>query len=172
MATELLRIGQIKDRSSVSIKTIRYYESLGLIQSAQRTEGGFRLFEATTVQRLAFIKRSQTLGLSLTEIGEILQIHDQGEIPCASVTQKLEQKLQEIDQQIEQLRLLRSQLTSLLSHPPSPNRDVICPIIEQQERAILAAFVGERADHRADHRALSRNASASSRCRSDRMSSE
>ena len=131
-----LRIGQLKERSGVPIKTIRYYEELGLIQAAARTEGGFRLFGEEAVQRLAFIKRSQTLGLSLAEIGEILQIHDRGEAPCANVTRTLEHKVQAIDEQIEQLRVLRSQLTALLTAAPSTlaassqaGEDVICPII-------------------------------------------
>ncbi len=125
-----LRIGQLKDRSGVPVKTIRYYEELDLIHAVARTEGGFRLFDDDAIHRLAFIKRSQTLGLSLAEIGDILQIHDRGEHPCQTVTHTLNQKIQAIDQQIQELTLLRKQLRSLLQSDHPAHADSICPIIE------------------------------------------
>ena len=132
---ELLKIGELKTRSGISVKTIRYYEQLGLIQSAARTEGGFRLFTLEAIARLAFIKRSQSLGLSLQEIGAILQIHDQGKLPCKEVKQKLHAKILEIEQQIAELQILKTQLISLIDTPPSLSKnqtnDVICPIIQQ-----------------------------------------
>ena len=56
----MLKIGQLSLESGVSIKTIRYYEELGLIQSPERTEGKFRLFTPDTVHRLLFVKRLST----------------------------------------------------------------------------------------------------------------
>ncbi|MGK7937204.1 MAG: heavy metal-responsive transcriptional regulator [Xenococcaceae cyanobacterium] len=132
---ELLKIGELKARSGISVKTIRYYEELGLIEAAARTEGGFRLFSPEAIARLAFIKRAQNLGLSLQEIGAILQIHDQGKLPCKEVKQKLHAKILEIEQQIAQLQILKTQLISLIDTPPSLSKnqtnDVICPIIQQ-----------------------------------------
>jgi len=52
---------------------------------------------------LAFIKRTQSLGLSLQEIGEILQVYDHGELPCGELKKRLEHKLEEIDYRIKQL---------------------------------------------------------------------
>lgn len=130
----LLRIGQLHQQSGVPIKTIRYYEELGLLQTVARSEGGFRLFEPVMVQRLGFIKRSQTLGLSLAEIGEILQIYDRGEQPCANVKAKLNQKVKAIDEQIHHLSILRTQLKALLQHEPGPVGDLICPIIQGKRK--------------------------------------
>lgn len=136
LATEpkLLLIGQVEAKSRVPIKTIRYYEQLGLIQASRRTEGGFRLFSQDVLHRLSFIKRSQNLGFSLQEIGQILQIHDQGELPCGTVKQKIQSKVQEIDGKIEQLQLLKTELLSLVSESlplPTDQEDIICPIIEK-----------------------------------------
>lgn len=125
----LLQIGEVKAQSGVPVKTIRYYEALGLIQSEKRTSGGFRLFAPDTLIRLAFIKRSQTLGLSLQEISDILAIHDQGELPCPEVRQTFQTKIAQIDHQIEQLTALKNQLQSLITAEPSANAP-ICPIIE------------------------------------------
>jgi DNA-binding transcriptional MerR regulator len=130
----MLLIGQVTALSGVPIKTIRYYESLGLLKSSGRTEGGFRQFSLDVLKRLSFIKRAQSLGLSLQEISEILQIYDRGKPACDQIQQKLQDKISEIDYQIEQLLTLRGELQGLLSqwHSVSTRpEDRICPIIQQ-----------------------------------------
>lgn len=130
---KLLLIGQVTALSGVPIRTIRYYEALGLLKSSGRTEGGFRQFSPDVITRLAFIKRAQNLGLSLEEIGEILKVYDQGNLPCGEIKHKLEDKLLEIDRQIEQLLTLRSELKGLLSgwkSFPALQPGTICPIIQ------------------------------------------
>ncbi|MFE4106498.1 heavy metal-responsive transcriptional regulator [Almyronema epifaneia] len=130
--SQFLKIGEVHQQSQVPIKTIRYYEELGLIQSARRTRGGFRLFWPEVLTRLAFIKQAQSLGLSLQEIGEILALHDQGQIPCQTVRQKFQQKIVAINDRIEQLTQLKNQLTHLLDQatPTTLTDEQICPIIE------------------------------------------
>ena len=130
---KLLLIGQVTAFSGVPIRTIRYYESLGLIQSLGRTEGGFRQFSADVLSRLSFIKRAQSLGLSLQEIGEILQIYDGGKPACDEIQHKLKDKISEIDRQIEQLLTLRDELKGLVSEWDSLTtkpEEMICPIIQ------------------------------------------
>ncbi|MER3492213.1 MAG: heavy metal-responsive transcriptional regulator [Mastigocladus sp. ERB_26_2] len=130
----MLLIGQVTALSGVPIKTIRYYESLGLLKSSGRTEGGFRQFSWDVLKRLSFIKRAQSLGLSLQEISEILQIYDGGKPACDEIQQKLQDKISEIDYQIEQLLTLRDELQELLSQwhsVPTRPEDRICPIIQQ-----------------------------------------
>ncbi|NJM69576.1 MAG: heavy metal-responsive transcriptional regulator [Scytonema sp. RU_4_4] len=130
---KLLLIGQVTALSGIPIRTIRYYESLGLIQSLGRTEGGFRQFSSNVLTRLSFIKRAQSLGLSLQEIGEILEVYDGGKPACDEIHLKLRDKISEIDRQIEQLLTLREELTGLLSGWDSLStkpQDTICPIIQ------------------------------------------
>ncbi|MBD1847285.1 heavy metal-responsive transcriptional regulator [Cyanobacteria bacterium FACHB-63] len=126
------QIGPIAKESGVPIKTIRYYEELGLLQAVGRTEGGYRLFGSDVFTRLSFIKRAQSLGLSLAEIKEFLDVHDQGELPCDHVRVKLQDKISDIDRQIQQLQVLKSELQGLLSESAIPeNSDtLICPIIQ------------------------------------------
>jgi MerR family transcriptional regulator, copper efflux regulator len=126
----LLKIGQLSIASGVPIKTIRYYEEIGLIQAVDRTEGHFRLFRPDTVTRLLFIKRLQSLGLSLQQIGDCLLVHERGDLPCEDIKDKLERQIREIDRQVEQLQLLRQQLTETLQEwtlTPSRNPSYICP---------------------------------------------
>lgn len=112
---KLLFIGEVETQSGIPIKTIRYYEELGLLRSSGRTQGGFRQFSPEVLNRLLFIKRVQGLGLSLQEIKEILAIYDQGVPPCSEVKEELQAKLVQIDQQIEQLQTFRTELRKLLS---------------------------------------------------------
>ncbi len=126
-------IGSVAKESGIPIKTIRYYEELGLLKTTGRTEGGFRLFSADVFSRLSFIKRSQSLGLSLSEIREFLEIHDRGDLPCDQVQAKLKNKLVEVDRQIQQLQILKQELEGLLSSSKVPfesSAATICPIIE------------------------------------------
>ncbi|HIK19437.1 MAG TPA: heavy metal-responsive transcriptional regulator [Leptolyngbyaceae cyanobacterium M33_DOE_097] len=126
------QIGVIAKASGIPIKTIRYYEEIGLVQAIARTEGGYRLFGTDVLTRLSFIKRAQSLGLSLAEIKEFLEIHDQGNLPCDPIQVKLHDKLAEIDLQIEQLKILKSELNGLLSDSviPEYSSRVICPILQ------------------------------------------
>jgi MerR family transcriptional regulator, copper efflux regulator len=91
------QIGTIAKESGVPIKTIRYYEELGLLKATGRTEGGFRLFNSEVLARLNFIKRAQSLGLSLLEIKDFLGVHDRGELPCDRIEAKLQAKVTAID---------------------------------------------------------------------------
>lgn len=131
---ELKRIGSVAKESGLPIKTIRYYDELGLLRTFGRTEGNYRLFTPDVFSRLRFIKRAQSLGLSLLEIKEFLNVHDQGDLPCDHIKVKLEDKLSQIEQQILQLQILKQELNGLLSGwetIPEHPEETICPIIER-----------------------------------------
>ncbi|MGL5871757.1 MAG: heavy metal-responsive transcriptional regulator [Xenococcaceae cyanobacterium] len=128
-------IGSIASESGISIKTIRYYDELGLLKTNGRTEGGYRLFDSDVFVRLKFIKRAQNLGLSLSEIKEFLEVHDRGNLPCDQIKVKLEEKLTAIEEQIQQLQILKQELKGLLSgwsKIPEQPEETICPIIERK----------------------------------------
>lgn len=133
---ELKLIGSVAKESGLPIKTIRYYEELGLLKTMGRTEGGYRLFSADVFTRLNFIKRAQNLGMSLSEIHEFLDVHDQGEFPCAQVQEKLKDKLADIDRQIQQLQILKQELKRILGGGhilPEQAAAIICPSIEPEQ---------------------------------------
>lgn len=128
-----IKIGELSARSQVPIKTIRYYEEIGLLPQSDRTEGHFRLFPLETVSRLLFIKRLQVLGLSLQEIKECLTVFDRGELPCADLRDKLESHIAAIDLQIQSMTALRQQLGEILqdwNENPTPQANIICPNLQ------------------------------------------
>ncbi|NJN72176.1 MAG: heavy metal-responsive transcriptional regulator [Limnothrix sp. RL_2_0] len=134
--TLCLKIGEVATRSGLPVKTIRYYADLQLLDSAMgRSPNGYRIFTADVFNRLAFIKRAQSLGLSLQEIGEILGIHDQGTLPCGVVKQRLIEKVNHINSQISELVTLKAELQGILSGwqdfpTPDSSRPTICPNLQ------------------------------------------
>lgn len=74
--TGLVQIGEVASRTGLSLRTIRHYEDVGLLPAAQRSEGGFRLYEQAAIDRLLVIKQMKPLGFSLEEMGEVLGVYD------------------------------------------------------------------------------------------------
>ncbi|PIK87313.1 transcriptional regulator [Synechococcus sp. 63AY4M2] len=134
-----LRISQVAAVAGLPVRTVRYYESLGLLKpTVQRSESSYRLFHPAVLGRLAFIRRCQSLGLSLEEIRQILQLYDRGEQPCPEIRQHLQEKLWQIEERMAELQTLKGQIESLLSDwripaEPTAQEDVICPILQKPE---------------------------------------
>ncbi|MGY2129946.1 MerR family transcriptional regulator [Blastococcus sp. SYSU DS0617] len=71
---ELMQIGQVAERTGLSLRTIRFYEENGLVIPTARSEGGFRLYSENDVSRLEVIKRMKPLGFTLEEMQELLSL--------------------------------------------------------------------------------------------------
>lgn len=132
----MLKIGEAAAKSGLPVKTIRYYDDIGLLTpTVERSDSGYRLFTPHVIDRLAFIKRAQSLGLRLEEVKEILAIHDRGLLPCKTVKGQIQDKVAQITAQIEQLDTLRTELQTVLAHweeQPAPEliETTICPNLE------------------------------------------
>jgi len=134
-----LKIGEVASLSGVPIKTIRYYDEIGLLApTVDRSESGYRLFSPLVLKRLAFVRRAQSLGLKLNEIQHILMIHDQGHLPCGEVRQHLEAKVEAINTQISMLETLKHELQDILSgwrEQPACHEvtQIICPNLQDED---------------------------------------
>jgi DNA-binding transcriptional MerR regulator len=106
-------IGELATATGVSAKTIRYYEDIGILAPPLRTTSGYRSYERATVDRVAFIRAAQAVGLSLGEIRGIVALRDRGETPCAHVMDLIAARALEVDQRIVELRQLRADLDQL-----------------------------------------------------------
>src|SRR5579884_3383131 len=85
MPRDHFTIGELAGRAGVTPDTLRYYERLGLLPAPARSNGGYRLYDASAEDRVAFIRKAQALGLSLAEVREVLRIAAAGTPPCAHV---------------------------------------------------------------------------------------
>ncbi|WP_298800433.1 MerR family transcriptional regulator [uncultured Pseudonocardia sp.] len=129
-----ITIGAAARAAGVSAKAVRLWESKGLLPPAERTESGYRQFSDTDLDILRFIRRAKTLGLSLPEIKNIIDLQRDGATPCGRVTELLDTHLAEIDRTLRELRALRRSL----DHARRAARDTarrgepatVCRIIE------------------------------------------
>jgi MerR family copper efflux transcriptional regulator len=125
-----MKIGELSRRSGLPVKTLRYYEEIGLLPAMGRSTGGYRLFGEESLRRLDFIRRLKSLGLSLEEIEDCLAVHDAGELPCDDIQRQLQRQIDLVDERMGELRQFRSELQCLLENwrsNPAPNAAVICP---------------------------------------------
>jgi MerR family transcriptional regulator, copper efflux regulator len=128
--SETFNIGQAAAASGVSAKMIRYYESIGLLQPARRSDAGYRLYGEDDVHSLRFIRRARDLGFSVEQIRELLALwHDQSRA-SADVKRIALAHVEELEQKIEALRAMSHTLQHLAATchgDAKPN----CPIIER-----------------------------------------
>jgi MerR family transcriptional regulator, Zn(II)-responsive regulator of zntA len=111
-ADRQLKIGDLARITGLSIKTIRYYESRGLLEQPPRTEGGYRLYGPEEVARLRFVQRAKLLGLTLEEIKELVELAvrcNEGEI-VPRLEEVLETKLKETERKMAELSAFRQNL--------------------------------------------------------------
>jgi DNA-binding transcriptional MerR regulator len=129
-----MRIGELADRAGVNPKTVRYYESIGLLPEPDRLGSGYRDYGDRDVDRLRFVKTAQRLGLSLSEIAEILELRERGERPCDYVLAVLERQVADLDRRLAEMAELRQELIDLKDAagrlPPDPG--CYCGLIEHR----------------------------------------
>ena len=109
-------IARAAREAGVGVETIRYYERIGLI-ARPRASSGYRDYPDDTVLRIRFIKTAQKFGFSLKEIEELTGMAD-SQVSCEAMCARVEEKLQQIDMKLMQLRLLREELSTLLRKSP------------------------------------------------------
>lgn len=124
----MLTIGKIAKRAGVSTSAIRYYERQDLLRPS-RLVNGYRVYDEDTIKTLRFLRQAQTLGITLREIKQLLELTRDGRRPCKAVRQLAHQHLTEIDAKIRQLRSLRHTLRNLLSDRATAVSDELCPLI-------------------------------------------
>lgn len=103
-------IHDLSRQVGVPASTIRYYERLGLLDAPPRSRAQYRLYGEPDVERLQFIQNAKRLGLSLTEIGQLITLRSGGTPPCQELKAMVAKHLRQLDQQIAQLQALRREL--------------------------------------------------------------
>ena len=116
-----MRIGELSSRSGVPVKTIRYYGEIGVLAATARTSSGYRDYDEDAVDRLAFIRAAQAVGLTLGEIGQVVALRERGETPCTHVVGLLQRRATEIEQRITEMEHLRGELGRLTARAQSLN---------------------------------------------------
>lgn len=128
-----MNIGEAADASGVTAKMIRHYESIGLLETPPRTEGGYRRYDARAVHTLRFVRRARNLGFSLDEIRGLLSLwHDRARA-SADVKALALRHLDELDTRIAELTAMRDTLRGLAESCSGDDRPD-CPILSDFAR--------------------------------------
>ncbi len=126
--------GQLAKKAEVNPETVRYYEKMGLLPKAQRTESGYRLFSEEDVKRIKFIKRAKELGFTLKEIKELLELRFETQGECQEVRKLAEEKLIDVEKKIQDLEKIKEILQDLVNQCPNEGSILQCPIITSIEK--------------------------------------
>jgi DNA-binding transcriptional MerR regulator len=114
MEASVLKVGELAERVGIGVQTLHYYERFGLLPKPDRSASNYRLYRPDALRRVQFIKKAQTLGFTLEEIKEILDLREQGGTPCRCVTDVGKKHLEEIDARIAALQTFRRALAAVI----------------------------------------------------------
>ncbi len=127
-AVEGLRVSDLAERAGIAPSTIRFYERAGLLSPARRAENGYRVFEESALEELAFISRAKGIGMSLEDIADLIAAWPTGE--CQSLQARLRTflagRIGQVREQVAELRAFEGQLQAVLdrlsARDPGPER--------------------------------------------------
>mgnify|MGYP001440531978 CR=1 FL=1 len=123
-------IQELAQLTGVPAKTIRYYESIGILPPPDRAENNYRQYTPAAAERLRYIVSMRSLDFSLAEIQELLLARDEGTLPCQQVLESFDQRIADIDRRIADLLTLRDTLSEIRREgdklPPKKTCDESC----------------------------------------------
>ncbi len=111
MTQDALSIGLVAAQTGCTVPTIRYYEEIGLLPLAPRTDGGRRHYGDEAVRRLTFIRRCRDFGFSIEQVRELVDLIDHPERPCMELRDVASARLVEVRDKLAQLLALESSLS-------------------------------------------------------------
>lgn len=126
--TSTLTIGKLAKEGGVNIQTVRYYERRKLLRPKAKRPSGYRLYDDESLRRLHFIKNAQTLGFTLNEVGELLNLRVNSSAHCGDVRRRAQAKLGE-------LRALAHALQAMIQTCKNGQPTDRCQILRSLENA-------------------------------------
>ena len=123
-----MNIGAVARQSGVPAKTIRYYESVGLIAPAARSAAGYRVYGHRDVETLRFIQRARSLGFSVEDAGNLLALWQDRQRSSSEVKALARRRVEDIDRKMAELAEMRASLTDLMQRCHGDQRPD-CPIL-------------------------------------------
>lgn len=108
--TATYSIGTLSELSGVNVETIRYYEKVGVLPAVSRASNGYRQYDDTSVDRLAFIRRGRELGFTIDEIRDLISLAHHPDQPCADADRMTRAHLADIEGKIRDLQRMRRAL--------------------------------------------------------------
>ncbi len=131
----MLTIGKLAALAETSTDTLRYYEREGLIEPADRTESGYRLYDKDSARRIHFIKQAQHCGFTLTEIRDLLVLRNRDAACCGDVRNRAIEKKRQLEHKIKAMKTMSKALDHLIADCANEARPVgECTILAALEQ--------------------------------------
>ena len=127
-------ISRLAQEAGINVETVRFYERKGLLPKPPRTTSGYRIFPADASRRLRFIKRTQELGFSLSEIRELLALRLSPHTNSTEIRNRADAKIADIEGKIKSLNSMRKSLLKLAQSCGGCAPLSACPILENLDR--------------------------------------
>lgn len=140
-----MKISEVAERAGTTAKTIRYYEQVGILPPPDRSESGYREYGDDVLERLAFIRAAQAVGLTLAQIRGVIEVRDSGTLPCSHVVALLRDKADAIEAQVAALQRMRHDVARLVAQAESfspqecGSDQQVCGIITRTESGLSNA---------------------------------
>lgn len=127
---EKLTSGQLAKAAGVNTETLRYYEREGILEAAQRSRAGYRIYDDKAVDRIRFVHQAQALGFTIREIKELIHLDENLDADCDDLRVQAMDKLASVDKKIAELQRMRTGLANLLvsCEAGQPLRN--CPVMK------------------------------------------
>ena len=125
----MLTIGKLAKASKVKVDTLRYYERTDLLTPIARSQAGYRMYDQKSVDRVRFIKKAQSLGFSLKEIGQLLTFDGSADATAGDVLTITKQKIYQQDEKIKELKKIEAILKRLAQQCSGKGPAHDCPIL-------------------------------------------
>lgn len=124
-----MKIGEAAEAVGLPVKTVRYYADIGLVTPNGRSEAGYREYDAVGVRKLRFVARSRAFGFGIAECRELLSLFEDRSRASADVKRIAEARIADLDAKLDEMRLLRDELSHLAENCHGDGRPD-CPIID------------------------------------------
>lgn len=139
-----LKIGELAERTDCPVQTIRYYEREGLLPEPARTEGNYRLYGDTHLERLSIIRRCRSLDMTLDEIRTLLRFRDAPEENCGEVNVLLDAHIGHVAARIAELKALEKELKQLRQTCNEVNATKDCGILNNLASDAAAPAISKK----------------------------
>ena len=130
-----MKISELAKAAHTQTQTIRFYEHKGLLPEAARTGANYRTYDASHVQRLAFIRHCRSLDMTLGEIATLLRFKDAPDDHCAEVNALLDAHVGHVAQRIKELKALEKELRALRLQCTTSQQTASCGILSGLDAA-------------------------------------
>jgi len=130
-----MKVSELAKAARVKPDTVRFYTREGLLNPTRNPDNNYQQYDAEDLRRLRFARKARQLGFSLPEIRSILDQADEHHSPCPMVREVFEDRLAQVEKEIEQLQQLRERMQSALTAwqampDGTPDGHTICRLIE------------------------------------------